>query len=269
VRLGWQPPDDAVVISDEPTCFAGVAGHPGAVSTVHFSVREDRAALHDWSPHHLQDLRAETYAVRAADRVWTFSERVRAAIGRGTCVPATVPMPATPVDPVAAPVVGLLADWSWKPNLVAADHLVREWHQVRDAVPGAQLLLAGRGANPVGSLEGVSWLGSVASTSDLLGELAVFAFPCPPTSGPKMKTLDALAHGVPVVTTAAGVEGVLDTSGAVVTDPDRLADALAAVLGDPGRRADLAARARDGMLARHAPVVAARARLAALGVSAG
>jgi spore maturation protein CgeB len=108
-------------------------------------------------------------------------------------------------------------------------------------------------------------LGEVASTIDAMSEAAVLAFPAPSTSGPKMKVLDALGAGLPVVTTAAGVEGIDVPRDAVrVADAARFAETLSALLGDPQERARMAEKARSAVLAHHAPAIAARARVAAL-----
>lgn len=261
-RLAWDPPSDAVLLCDEPFGFAAADGRPMATG-VHYSVALDVQAQGRWSPRAVQDLRAERFAVRRASHVITESERVRDAVGRGVVVPATVPLPPRVVDPVESPVVGLLADWSWAPNRAAAARLISAWPLVRAQVPTAQLLLGGRGACPVGTLDGVRWLGELPYAADLLSQAAVLAFPCPPTSGPKMKTLDALAHGVPVVTSAAGAEGVHPNDGLLVSDD--LVQTLVQVLNDPAGRAERARAARSAMQDHHAPRQAAQARVDALG----
>lgn len=267
VRAGWTAPEDAVVIADDPGSWAAAAGQGRRrVATVHFSVALDRRALSDRRPAVLQDRRAEQRAVRSADVVWALSDRVRTAVGRGRTMPACVPLPAAVLPPVDRPVVGLLADWSWAPNVLAADTLVRAWPAVRDAVPSARLLLAGRGHPPLGVLAGVEWLGEVTTTSDLLAQLALFAFPCPPTSGPKMKVLDALAHGTPVLTTTAGAEGLAGDVEAAVTvaDESTFVERLIGLLSDAGSRTASGAAGRRLLEEGHAPAVAARARLASV-----
>jgi hypothetical protein len=279
----WAMPTDRIVIADDPASWPAVsraAQSPGvrAVASVHFAVRLDRAALHDWSAAHLQDLRAERRLMRSVRSLWTLSERVQDALGapagggRSVVVPATLPMPAEPLPPVDAPVVSLLANWQWPANVAAARALFTAWPDVRARVPGARLVLAGRGASPVGdgSRDGVEWRGEVPRAVDLLAETAVLAFPCPPTSGPKMKVLEALAYGVPVLTTPAGVEGITGGADAatVVTD-GALTESLVRLLSDPERRAQASRRGREIVRAGHEPTVAARARVAALAAGPG
>lgn len=266
-RAGWVAPPGAVVVADDPVSWAAVAGQGRlAVATVHYSVDLDRRALSDRRPAVVQDRRGERRAVRSADLMWALSDRVRAAVGRGVWVPACVPLAAEPVPLVEEPVVGLLADWSWAPNVAAGRALLDVWPQVRAEVSGARLLLAGRGASPVAVTAGVQWLGEVPATSDLLAQVAVFAFPCPATSGPKMKVLDALAHGVPVLTTAAGAEGLAgDVDRALVlADEGSFRQRLVELLTDPQKRADLAKAGRQLVAQGHAPAVAAQARLASV-----
>ena len=124
-------------------------------------------------------------------------------------------------------------------------------------------MLAGRGLERmnVSAESGVRLIGSVSRSVDALQEASVLAFPCPPTSGPKVKVLEALAYGVPVVTTTFGVEGLwLDAGeGAVVAGIPDFATALTALLLDPERRRHLATTGRAAMVANHSGPTAARA----------
>jgi phosphatidylinositol alpha-1,6-mannosyltransferase len=178
-------------------------------------------------------------------------------------------VPDEPLPLVDEPVVVVLANWAWPANALALGELLRGWDDVRAKVPGATLLVAGRGTADVGAVTGVRVLGEVPRAHDALAQGAVFAFPCPPTSGPKMKVLEACAAGVPVVTTVAGAEGLrLPLDAVRITPAGGVAAALVDVLADPQRRAAMAAAARAGVLERHAPAVAARARIAALSAAA-
>lgn len=264
-RGGWRPAaDDAVRWADDWASWPAVAQAGGrSVVTVHYDVGLDARVL-GWTAARVQDARAQRRAVRNADVVWGLSNRVA---GRNSArtVPATLPIPDEPLPVREEPVALLFADWSWPANVQALKELLSSWPLVRERVPRAALAIAGRGSKDVGTTPGVRVIGEVSSTVDAMSEAAVLAFPCPPTSGPKLKVLDALAAGLPVVTTPAGVEGLFVSSDAVkVATPDAYADALAAVLANPSRRARMAAKARADVLEQHSPRVAAAARVAAL-----
>lgn len=265
-RGDWRPPDDAVRWADDWASWPAVA-RVGGVSllTVHYDVRLDARALGDRSPARIQDWRAQRRAVRRATTSVALSNRVAAAAGAGGTVPATVPIPATALPHLDEPVALLFADWSWPANARALRALLADWPTVRASVPGAVLAVAGRGSAGIGGATGVRVLGEVRETVDAMMQATVLAFPCPPTSGPKLKVLDACAAGLPVVTTAYGVEGLhLPDGAAAVADGRGFAVTLADVLADPERRERMAETARGAVLEHHAPTVAARARLAAL-----
>jgi len=268
-RAGWEPAADAVAVADHLWSFAAVARFPRSVGTLHFRALADARAVGRVGAPDIQMARAERTVGRRAGLVLAYSARVGRHLRRpATVVPIAYPVPDRPLPVVEEPVAVLAADWSWPPNRRALGTLLRAWPEVRATVRGARLLLAGRHlhAAGVGAGAGVELLGSFERSVDVLEHAAVVAFPCPPSSGPKVKVLEALAHGVPVVTTPAGVEGLVlpDGAGAVVAAPRRFAATLAALLAAPEQRARLGAAGWQAVAAHHAPVPAAAARLAAM-----
>jgi glycosyltransferase involved in cell wall biosynthesis len=261
-QVGWDPPGDAIAWAEEPESYAAVEDAARNGVTVYHSSGLDAIALRQLRASVVQSVRAERRAVRSAGTAIAFSPRVARAVGIENLLPVTLPIPDAALPLVADPTVLMLANWAWPPNRAALERLLRAWPLVSEQVPGSQLLLAGRGMGSAPNLPGVEVIGEVDHARDALERAAVFAFPCPPTSGPKMKVLDALANGVPVVTTEAGVEGLLGVEDTVaVTTARGFASVLVEVLQDAGRRASMAARGREAVLAHHTPAAAAAARL--------
>lgn len=257
--------------ADDPVSWAAVCDRAGSVLTLHYATVLDRRALGGWTAATLQDWRAERAAVRRADRTLVYSERVgrwvQAVGGRPVLVPVAIPVPTTPLEPVEDPVACLIADWRWPANRAALRTLLAAWADVRRALPAARLLVAGRGAAPFDGSAGVENLGAVPDARAVLGRAALVAFPCPATSGPKVKSLEALAAGVDLLTTPAGAEGIAAAAVRACRPvaPERFAAELTARLADPAGRAERARVGRAAVLAAHTPAVATRARLAALG----
>ncbi|MHB8670842.1 MAG: glycosyltransferase family 4 protein [Acidimicrobiales bacterium] len=270
VRAGWRPPEGAVVVAvDVPSC-AAVLGSRRSALTLHYLTRLDARALSRWAPSDIQGARADARATGAVAAVLAYSPRVAQASGaRGAAfVPIAYPVPERAVDTVEAPVSVLLADWAWPANRRALRTLRSVWPEVRSRVPGARLVVAGRNlpGNEIGRASGVEAIGPVSTAVDVLAGAAVVVFPCPDTSGPKVKVLEALAHGVPVVTTPAGMEGLVGAgAGAAVAPLGRFADALVSALLDPARRSVMGRAGREAILAHHSPEAAARARIGVLG----
>ncbi len=262
---------DGVAVAEEPSSFAAVADSGRAVTVVHYATALDVPATpRRWQVSDLQDVRAERRAVRGSALSLVYSDRVAAYLrsirpaDRIAEIPIALRVPETPIEPLERPIALLVADWRWPPNRSALGMLLSAWPSVRDRVPGASLVLAGRGETGVGTLPGVEQRGEVPRSAELLAEAGVLAFPCPDTSGPKVKVLEACAAGLPVVTTPAGVEGLrLPADGVAVAPLERYADALVRALNTPAERMERAERARHAIRAIHAPAPAASARVAA------
>ena len=267
-RIGWRAPADAIVVAEDPLSWPVVADTPGAAVVFHYLTRIDAPRLRRPRGADLQDMRHERRVAHRAPVVLAMSERVRARVNGDAVVPLAYPMPAVALPLVDEPVVALLASWNWAPNHAALRTLLACWPEVRDAVPAARLLLAGRGLEKmrVGPIAGVEQLGAVGVPADVLSQSAVVAYPCPGTSGPKVKVIEALAHGVPVLTTASGAEGLAlnSSDGPAVASDREFAVSLVRLLADTERRAEMAVRGRAAVIAGHAPAVAARARIEAL-----
>jgi hypothetical protein len=256
--------DDAdLSFAEDPLSWAAIARHRRTGVVVHYSCLLDARALGRVRPRDVQGHRADRRAVRDAAVPLSYSPRVAAALGgRADWLPAAVLPPADPLPACPQPRALLLAGWDWPPNHVALQALLSDWPAVRARVPGAELLLAGRGCPDV-TAPGVRVLGEVPRALDAVAEAAVLAFPSPATSGPKTKVLEALAAGLPVLTTSAGAEGLADASVCRLPGAQGFSSALAALLEQEGERAALAARGRAMVLEHHSPAAAASARLRA------
>jgi glycosyltransferase involved in cell wall biosynthesis len=259
-KLDWRAPDDAVAVADEYPSYPAIAGAERRVLLEHHMTRLDVVATRRAVPADLQRWRAENAALRQASLVVTTSSRVAAAIQRRTSV-CPMAYPTIPLlAPVEDPVAGVIGDWRWPPNRWALDRLLRAWPTVRDLVPHARLLVAGHGSLEIGPMAGITALGRVESSLEVLGRCALVPFPCPPSSGPKVKVLEALSAGRPVVTTPAGFEGIWTgpCASEMVSSLPEFAVRVAALLRDPARCAQVGAAARKAVQSHHAPAFAAR-----------
>ncbi len=216
-------------------------------------------------------LRAERRACRRARWVLASSAEVATELSRTaprarvlTAPLALDPQYYTPPARLEDPIAGLIGTARWPPTADAVTHLLRAvWPRVLAQRPDARLLLAGRGmvddAFPdLPKLPGVQWLGDVPSATEFLRRLGVLLYPLGRGSGAKVKVLEALALGLPVVTTPRGAEGLMARDGlAVETDADALADRCAALLRDRQARRERGEAGRSVFIEHHTPVPAA------------
>jgi len=155
------------------------------------------------------------------------------------------------------PVAGIVGTAGWPPTANALDRLLRDvWPKVHTAVPEARLLVAGRGTDVFAGSAGASVevLGEVPSAVDFLRGLSLLLYPVARGSGVKVKVLEAIAVGLPVVTTPEGTEGIDGADGVVVEhETNRLVAAAVSILGDAEERRQRGAAARAAFLRRYAP----------------
>ena len=78
---------------------------------------------------------------------------------------------------------------------------------VRERIPGARLLIAGRVGECV-SGDGIDSLGFVESAGDAYAQADVVINPVSEGTGLNIKSIEALGHGVPVVSLPAGARGL-------------------------------------------------------------
>jgi glycosyltransferase involved in cell wall biosynthesis len=118
---------------------------------------------------------------------------------------------------------------------------------VRRRVPDAELwLVGGIGRQIRGSTPGVRRLGFVERLDDVYRQAAAVINPQQFGTGLSIKSVDALLHGRPLVTTASGSRGLEDGAGMAfrqVSDGEEFASSLIELLQDPAGAAVLAGRA--------------------------
>jgi glycosyltransferase involved in cell wall biosynthesis len=137
------------------------------------------------------------------------------------------------------------------PNVEGALWLAREvWPLVRRVRPGARLTLAGRAPPPaIAALAApdIQVPGELDDLRPLYARSTLLAAPIFWGSGVRIKLLEALACGLPVVTTALAAEGIdlrEGESALFAERPAEFAAAIARLLGDANLRARLGAAGR-------------------------
>jgi glycosyltransferase involved in cell wall biosynthesis len=124
------------------------------------------------------------------------------------------------------------------------------WPQVRTAVPGARLTIAGGGPSPAlercaARYDDVQLTGYVKSLSPQYARASVVVAPMRLGAGVKLKSVVAMLWGIPVVATEVGAEGVAgpDVFVAVENDGVAFAKAVVQVLRAPESVRDVLVRA--------------------------
>ena len=261
---------DVLHLEETQTAWCSLGARSPAVVHVHHLALADQDWPRPWTGAFRQLLEvalAERAATRRHRWLVASSPVVAAALSRraphANVVVAPLSLdperyPPAPLD--GPPVAGIIGTAAWPPTRAAMVRLLEDvWPLVRRAQPDARLRIAGRGAEAVvgpSPPAGVEVVGEVESATAFLRGLSLLLYPLARGSGMKVKVLESIACGLPVVTTAAGAEGI-DVPGVAVCEDDvSLARAAASLLGDAGARAEAGRAARAGFLERYAPLPA-------------
>jgi glycosyltransferase involved in cell wall biosynthesis len=228
-------------------------------------------------------LAVESRAVRGLERrstdvdvVMVVSDLDREALEQVVRHPNVVVVPnaweePAPLPQAAEPVASFVALLSWRPNVDAAVWFCHEvWPRVVAALPDARLQLVGR--NPADAVRAlasatVEVTGTVPDLTPWYARTRVALAPLLAGGGSRLKILEALAAGRPVVATSVGAEGLEDLIGRgvlVADDPAEMATAVVDLLRDPQRSAALGNAGTAAVAADHSWAAAVRPLLAAL-----
>jgi glycosyltransferase involved in cell wall biosynthesis len=202
---------------------------------------------------------AERRAAPRADAVLCVSDADAAHFerlgGRAVVVPNGIDdelLDAPVSDPSGSEVL-FFGQLSYTPNAVGLRRFLADsWPRLLAQRPEARLRVVGTGAPDdlaaaVRAAPRTRYVGFVEDIRAELERAALVAVPVWQGGGTRLKVLEALAAGRPVVSTALGAAGIgfRDREhGLLADDPRALADAAATVLGDPALAASLAAGGR-------------------------
>ena len=219
--------------------------------------------LYDW----MRMLRYEIKAVENAELVVVMSEHDRSELGKFADTHSIHSVP-NGVDcnqfrpqndhrvPDSILFVGFFRH---EPNVQAVDYFCRDvMPLIRKDRPEASLQIVG--ASPPVKIQqlanepGIEVLGKVDDISAYYRKCAVFVAPILKGSGTRLKILEAMASGSPVVSTTIGAEGldVQDGKHLLIGDtPEAMADAVKTLLSNQELSTSIAAQARELVVARY------------------
>lgn len=206
--------------------------------------------------------RYEVDACRQFDRLaWVTAEDAQALASQGFALApgkdAVIPICVDPdevapqVEPPAAPTILFVGGMYWPPNADGVRWFVQQvWPLVRAQLPAARFVALGKDPLPeLRSTPGVAAPGYVDDLEPYWRGGGVFIVPLRAGGGMRVKILDAWLHGLPVVSTCVGAEGIAYRDGQDICIADQPAEFAAHLLrlltdgaayralGQAGRRA--------------------------------
>jgi glycosyltransferase involved in cell wall biosynthesis len=229
---------DTIVLSSLPLGnLIGVAKSCARTVVLDLHNVESDLIAQDAKPHENSDrvheINARAQRVRAlerrgtalADRIWVCSSIDRDRLIRNgaeqeriVVVPNGIPRPESirPRPPVvvdhSGPTLLFLGHLGYAPNIEAALALVDIIRSLWSRLPGARLILAGRNPHPdvarIAMPGKIDVIADPSSGTPLLLQSDVAVMPLKRGGGTRIKALEAMAWGLPIVATARAVEGL-------------------------------------------------------------
>ncbi|QTN31981.1 glycosyltransferase [Akkermansiaceae bacterium] len=154
-------------------------------------------------------------------------------------------------------VIGFLGSMDWLANIQAVRYFVAEiYPRIKAALPDVSFMVIGR--NPPKSLidlakedDSITVTGSVEDVRPYLKGCDLMVVPLLTGGGTRIKILEAMAMGVPVVSTKIGAEGLELGAGVhleIADDAEGFAEITASLLADISRRRSLADAAHERLV---------------------
>lgn len=140
---------------------------------------------------------------------------------------------------------GYIGSYDWPPNYEAIDDFLKNhWPKYHDTHPQAELYIAG--PSPDSSWQtvaGVTVMGFVDTSREFFDMIDTLVVPLAIGSGTRLKILEAVARGIPVLSTEKGIEGLnlpairtVDERGKLVSEMEKMESSTASV--SSGREAN-------------------------------
>ena len=163
-------------------------------------------------------------------------------------------------SPYNADTISFIGRMDYYPNQECMGRFCAQtWPLLRARRPAMKLLIVGADPSPqmreLGKLPGVTVTGSVPDVRPFVRGSALMVAPLAIARGTQNKILEAMAMGVPVITSsiaAGGVDAEAERHLLVADTPQQTCDAVLRIVENPAERVRLADAGRQRMLSHHA-----------------
>lgn len=146
-----------------------------------------------------------------------------------------------------------VSNWAWRPNIDGLKWFLKKvWPRITSQYPEVQFLIAGHGiperTQKKLNAAGITYLGFVDDIEYYRQKATIMMVPLLSGSGLKLKILEGLASGIPIITTSIGAEGIEmqnERDFMLAETPAEFVSQTGRFLNDPELREKLSKNARS------------------------
>ena len=150
-----------------------------------------------------------------------------------------------------------LGAMNWQPNVEAVNNVVELLPQIRSKNENLEFHIAGIESDSLYSTDsskGIIVDGYVKDLNTFVSKMGILISPIVSGSGIRVKILEMMAYGIPVITTELGAQGLLDTKGVCIANTDHeIVQAVYELTSDENKRRMLGVEAKSYVNLHHNP----------------
>ncbi len=148
-----------------------------------------------------------------------------------------------------------LGAMNWRPNVEAVDTVLKYLPTWKEQDADVHFTIAGlQSAERYDHLENesITVAGFIDDISEFVNSQGILVAPIQSGSGVRIKILEMMAFGVPVITTTLGAQGIADMTGVMLADNhESMAEAVYALRNDEKKRKELGQKAKSIITLHH------------------
>jgi glycosyltransferase involved in cell wall biosynthesis len=150
-----------------------------------------------------------------------------------------------------------LGAMNWQPNIEAVDYILDLWPEIRSKNTELEFHIAGIYAEnefDSNQAEGIIVDGYVENLEAFIENSGILLTPIQSGSGVRIKILEMMSHGIPVITTSLGAQGLSSLDGVqIANSKDEIIAAVYELVNDENKRRDLGMKAKSYINLHHNP----------------
>lgn len=195
----------------------------------------------------------EINALGKVDHIFSITDQDRTAVEKlkvktkNTVIPVAIAQHGRQVNDQIQRIF-FVGSMNWKPNYQAAEHLVNViFPEIRKKSPEVELHIAGSYMGdlfPSNPDQGIYNHGFAEDLHQFMHENGILVLPIKTGSGVRIKFIEAMSLGIPIITTATGAMGITETNSYVqVNSDEEMVEQVLQLLPDAKKRSELGSNA--------------------------